>query len=469
MPTDDDKLDLPAGAWPAPEPPAGFAERVLAARRGELAARPPAPPARRPARAWALVALAAVATAGVIFFVSVERPAAHTGALTATERTEVSLHGRGVAVAERGAVLRWSVAPSGEATLVQDAGSVFYRVDKAPGEAFVVRTPVAEVIVTGTCFRLEVEAMNKMAVISGVGGAALAATLTVVVYEGKVRVKDAHGEREVAAGERLAVSGDGAGDDVGGAPIAARPDKERAELAAPPPDGATREDLIARDGKQREEIARLEGRLRLLEKERDRMQAQRQLGEPGKGDPREHKMSGFTPEEWAEMADRCEIRYELPPMRIAMMQSVPPKMAEEVGLSQEDANRALAAMKGVVEQHLKDLRALYVEATGDAEGADSLDPQALATEILEKAGGGSEARRRVALERAGQLQPPADGGSVAERYFRLVLRTGDLVESELTKVVGPERAKELHSKMSGNRSIMSGCGDEDEAEKEKAR
>jgi hypothetical protein len=119
------------------------------------------------------------------------------------------------------------------------------------------------------------------------------------------------------------------------------------------------------------------------------------------------------------------------------------------------------------DRYLKELRALYIEATGDTQGVDTLQPMAMGMEIQHKSNerDNSTARRRLDLERAGTLAPPADLSKmpVIDRYFRLVTSEGDRVEQELGKIIGPDRAHELRTKgMGGNRSVMNGCSDDDE-------
>lgn len=80
----------------------------------------------------------------------VGRPAHHTGEASATARREVVIaNGRGTAVLERGARVRWS----GD-QVVQESGEVFYRVER--GGAFRVHTPAGDADVLGTCFRVAV-------------------------------------------------------------------------------------------------------------------------------------------------------------------------------------------------------------------------------------------------------------------------------------------------------------------------
>jgi ferric-dicitrate binding protein FerR (iron transport regulator) len=133
--------------WRAEEPPAGFADRVLAAR--EHAVSP-----RRIAR-WAVAAAIAGLAISAWSFARAHR--ASTGDQSFASRETVELGKRGRAVAEAGTHLAWSISAAGDARVSQPAGSVFYRIE--PGGDFVVGTPAGDVTVTGTCFRVEVTPM----------------------------------------------------------------------------------------------------------------------------------------------------------------------------------------------------------------------------------------------------------------------------------------------------------------------
>lgn len=148
--TDEDKPvldDETLAAWPAAEPPAGFADRVMAARAER--------PARRRSAWW--VAAVAVA-AGVAGLFAWPRGTVEKGTIAAGSRVETRLGERAVAVAEPGASLRWTVGSGGDGAVVQDRGDVFYRVER--GGPFVVATPAGDVRVIGTCFRVEVTEMK---------------------------------------------------------------------------------------------------------------------------------------------------------------------------------------------------------------------------------------------------------------------------------------------------------------------
>ena len=166
-------------AWKAQEPPPGFAARVVAEARLE---RGRGPARGRPARVAAGVLLVASLAAAASYAAHV-RGRGSAGEITADARREVRVGPRAVAVLEPGTHLSWK----GDA-VEQSSGESFWRVE--PGARFVVRTPAGEVTVMGTCFRVKV-----------LGGAALAAAVVVVVYEGKVALAHRGTSITLGAGE----------------------------------------------------------------------------------------------------------------------------------------------------------------------------------------------------------------------------------------------------------------------------
>ena len=116
------------------------------------------------------------------------------------------------------------------------------------------------------------------------------------------------------------------------------------------------------------------------------------------------------------------------------------------------------------------MRTLYIEVTGDAAAADSLSPQALAQEVFDKSPREERRRiqQRIARERAGLAQPPADWSKAApvERYFRRLAALGNDTEDALAQRIGVKRARELRMANNGweNHFETSGCdqGDQDQ-------
>jgi periplasmic protein TonB len=181
--------DAPVGdLWPTFEPSPDFIDRVMAARAREVAAAPALVSGRRVRwQRWAIAA-GGVLAAAVVVLALWRRPFAGTvpREVAATTRTTVDIGGRARAVMEAGGALAYAVEGSGRTQVTQRSGSVFYRVDR--GGPFVVVTPVGQVRVKGTCFRIA-------------AAAAPAHALLVTVFEGEVELVNPHGALGVAAGE----------------------------------------------------------------------------------------------------------------------------------------------------------------------------------------------------------------------------------------------------------------------------
>ena len=95
--------------------------------------------------------------------------------------------------------------------------------------------------------------------------------------------------------------------------------------------------------------------------------------------------------------------------------------------------------------------------SGDAAGADTLDPQSLMHEILEKSPPAAvqAARTEIARERAGM--PPLPSGTIAERYLRYLTTVGDSLQSALEPALGAQQAGAVRDALATSSSVMSGC------------
>lgn len=439
-------------AWPAVRPPQGFVERVLAARaaRSEHG---------RQSLRWIAGAVGAVVVIAtlVVFGLARSPSAAEKGTIVADERVESAVGTRAVAVAEAGAALSWLVEPDGAARIEQPRGNVFYRVER--GGPFVVVTPVGEIRVKGTCFRVEVMDMKigKQALGGAAIGAVAMATILVTVYEGRVLLANEHGQTEVRAGERATFAAVGPpGPAAAAREHAASKPKIIVAEAAPPPAGATREQLITRDAAQRREIAELRAHLAELE------------AEASGGGPAKQKQGGrsfFAPskDELLQMAKDCTLQFDMPPLSLEPIK-IPPKMAEKLGLTDGERSAIQEVTGEVVARALAQIRAIYVEVTGNAGAAEELSGTSMMREIEDKAGGTGQAMKLLAAERAGLVPPPADPSArpASERVFRVLQGIGDLVEQELAKRIGPERAHAIRAENDGwqQHTKMSGCPDE---------
>jgi len=441
-----DKLLTPAAreAFAADEPPAGFAERVAAAWGKEQAARPP----RRRGLSIAIGALTLAAAAAMLFWLRLPPPPASSGERDVAERSTLELGRRAIAVAESGAALSWKVAPDGAARVEQRAGDVFYRVEK--GGPFVVSTAAGDVTVLGTCFRVEVRAMDRKAVMAAGAGALAATTILVSVYEGRVLLANEHGRVELAAGERGSAPGVSAPSRASATDAA----KKAAALAAtplpPPAAGATREELLKRDAEQRDELAKLRSQVAALE-----------ASAIGPSD-RKQGDSFFNPskDELLQMAKECKLKWDSPSLSLTP-ETMSDKDATALGANDEERRQYNKVLADFNAKTLASLRALYVEVTGDKAGADTLTPQAMETEIRSKVPDTTmqEAMWRLSHERAGLPVPPEDPRNIpaAERFLRIATGTGDEFERELGAAIGPDRARAFRSEHGGwgSRSVSS--------------
>jgi hypothetical protein len=210
-------IDL--GAWQAPPPPTGLAERVIAATQAAPAtaavAPPPSPPPSPSRPRWlvggAVTALTAAAAATAIL---VGRPAApprqaadERGALTAAAPRRVELGGIAIDL-EAAAEVRWRRDRAG-LHVTQPAGTATYVV--APDDHLWIDAgaTVASVEATGASLRVEVP--MKPELIPARAGAAVvaAATVTVAILAGHALVSgDRAAPVTVNAGATVVVSPD---------------------------------------------------------------------------------------------------------------------------------------------------------------------------------------------------------------------------------------------------------------------
>jgi len=435
--------------WATSEPPAGFVDRVVAAARGPAA---PRPALRRRPLAAVIAAVIGVAAALVLLRGSTGSP--DEGARVIVERETISLGRRGVVVAEAGAELTWAISASGAAEVHQSRGDAFYRVE--PGGPFAVETPHGRVLVTGTCFRVEVLDMtvSRQTWIGGVVGAAVAATVVISVYEGRVRVVNARGQADARAGDRIALG-------AGAAPTRLDPGATTPTLSAlepPPPESATVAELRRRDQSHRGEIAQLRARVQALETG---------AAAPEPPAPPDHragrrKILDLAPDELAAMARNCELRFDVPGYGIEP-RLMTDRAAAAAQLSADERAIYDQTVRKENAQYMAALRALYQELVGG--DSENLDARALMIEIMQKSPSSDvqAARKRLAEERAGLAAPPADPRtqSVAERLFRLESAAGTTLEQRLAAELGPDKAHQIRAAgwVGGDDSVLYGCPD----------
>jgi hypothetical protein len=130
-----------------------------------------------------------------------------------------------------------------------------------------------------------------------------------------------------------------------------------------------------------------------------------------------------------------------------------PRRAQEAGLSDQELAAVNKVLQDMQREVLAQLRALYIEVTGDQERADDLSPQAMVSELQQKSPQGEEGRvnQRIAQERAGLAAPPADlaQASALERYIRRRAGLGDETQRRIGDVIGAARARQLRETEGG--------------------
>ena len=434
----DDNERASLDAWAPLTPPAGFADRVMAARAA-------VPKARR----WPFVAGGlALAAAAAIALVALREPShAASGELVdAQQRTTKALGDRAVAVAEPTATLSWRINDDGDAVIEQRAGDVFYRVDR--GGPFVVHTPAGDVHVTGTCFRVEVNPMNKQMLLSGAVGAVIATGIVVTVYEGHVIADSKTGSRtEVVAGNRATMGSDGR-------TLVAAIAKEAPDLVPLDEKTATREQLITRTQVQEQEITKL--RTRLAELETAPAKPGHGDGEPGRAwhDPSPELLKSWVAE--------CHVRADFPDLDHWQPQTQLDSKNER-GIEPSELPAINAATAELQKEWKALVKQLYIEATGDVAGAEVLSLDAMRNEIEEKGAPDEHNNllQRIAMERAGMVAPPTPEqlakASPFERMFRASIELGNKMEAALAKRLGPDRASAIRGDGWSSRSDWSGC------------
>jgi hypothetical protein len=154
------------------------------------------------------------------------------------------------------------------------------------------------------------------------------------------------------------------------------------------------------------------------------------------------KFDGFTRDELRELANRCELRWRLPPFGSS---SLPAFANADEGALYADALSKTQA------QYESALHALHKELIGDDGPSDlrSLRDALRAHPDAEPVG----VHRAVAQALADGQSPP-DGNYA--RYLHEEMSAGDEFQRALTETLGAERARELRE-AAGPRHTMTGC------------
>jgi hypothetical protein len=422
--------------WPCPPPPADFAQRVLAQSR----APEPKPERRGPLlRRWPLVAAfagGAVALAlgivlmnGARFDTSAGR--AIEGHVVSESRQTIDIGERALAVAESGSALAWTSGRDGAVRVEQSWGDVFYRVSQ--GGPFLVRTPVGEVEVTGTCFRIALVTASQ-------GQDQGERSMLVEVFEGGVRARSGTNEITLRAGERARLQPDRI-------PLPLERPLSGATAGGADGDGAissSLDELRARERASRARSLQLEARLRELERS-----VTRPGGNTGNADgsmPPRSKLFDFTPEERRALAARCQFRWSIPRH---LTQWAPPEFDQSLIVDPVERAAIVRVIEDQRTTFIEQLRAIYTEVAGDAATAAKLSPMSLHHEIDGKTPkpDGVQARQLILLEWSGARTTPTEAElalrPAVERYWRLMVNAADDTIHRLTPVVGLDRARAL--------------------------
>lgn len=197
------KSEIDFSAWEAPSPPEGVADAVVA-RMAEPEPRPePVPPKRR----WVIAASAAavLAIAGGVWAITRPRgeAAPDHGEVVADKPRHLELGGVSADL-DRGADVRWQRTRTA-LEIEQRAGAASWRVGKE--QHVRIGATVAAIDATGASLRVEVPVNTSDARVIGASAATAAAVamLSVVVYEGHVKVASSGQTVVVQPGETYAV------------------------------------------------------------------------------------------------------------------------------------------------------------------------------------------------------------------------------------------------------------------------
>jgi hypothetical protein len=158
------------------------------------------------------------------------------------------------------------------------------------------------------------------------------------------------------------------------------------------------------------------------------------------------KFANFSPGELHELAERCELRWRLPPF----------SGGQDLAFA-DDEERAIYGdvLAGEEARYTDALHALHHELTGD-DGPTALS--ALRDSLrMNPDADTSDVHRALSAQRAGDVAPAPS--SVYARYLAGELASGDKLEAALTARLGPDRARALRE-AAGPRHTLTGCDDE---------
>jgi len=141
-----------------------------------------------------------------------------------------------------------------------------------------------------------------------------------------------------------------------------------------------------------------------------------------------------------------------------------------IGLVPPDADRFSAAEREAVREveldfnraYKAELAAIATAAGLPAEGSAEGSPSELARRLQSTLPAIDRVRRRISREKAGLEVERADPeDQLGERYWKLKLESGNVLERELAKVLGPSRARELRGTGWGSSGLSGGPCEEE--------
>jgi len=148
----------------------------------------------------------------------------------------------------------------------------------------------------------------------------------------------------------------------------------------------------------------------------------------------------------AEMAARCELRLISPAMLEKQPPTVDDEQAKALSLSTHERAELDQTLRQMHESFAASVRQAYAAGSTDPTIGSSMSVQEMIDEIQDRSGDEFlQARRKLALERAGMATPPAAGADLppSERILRVSASLGDDFEKRLADRLGADRAHQL--------------------------
>ncbi len=416
---EDDTMQAIIAAWPAAEVAPSFSQRVVAAMEDSLQQK------RRRIFAVTSALIAAVLVVSVVSLLPTlgSNNTPSVGELVATQRTTISVADRGLAVAEQGTRLNWK-QQSGGTIVAQRSGNVFYRIDTSEDDhPFYVEMHGIRITVVGTCFRVE-EKPLKPIIKGSILGAAMATTVVVTVYEGKVSVAriGAHTATMVEAGNRVTVSKD-------------------QPIVAAKPILSNEEDTLAVKG----DLSAAQARIADLEQEIGSMLSQKDKVGFNEGANKVEPWELVDPSQELldELAKNCSLHINTP-ASFDSIDSMGSKVIE-ASLTEEEIEKSNDILARLQLRYQPQLRDMYEDLTGDIAPSNISFATLVGIAQFDLRRDGNEdlgVARKLAEERAGWREPVEDD-KLSHEAIRLGQRLSVDYHKQLVDAFGATKAKEF--------------------------